>query len=960
MISLQRDRRDKSSLNQQQQEEEQEHPEEWETSHTSGSKKYGRNNKGSNNDNSNPEQEQQQQRHQNLQPSPVKKHQQSQSQSKQRTNNNRSRPRDEIGGSSSRHYSSSNTATTVNSKNASSSSRTSNSSRHGRGGGNNSSYQIHQHIDADPLPLGPQLVGEKILVGNGSSNNTPKSPTTPQQQTTRMVSVQKLLGEGGFSYVYLVQNCAADGGISPTVASSAASSENKECGGAAADALVLKVTSIHSRAQREIAEREAALLRKLSHPSIVKLYDVCYRYRKPPSNNITSSSNSGSNSNTYPHNSGDNDNNNDTNSKQSNSRDRKQRNKSRSPSRRGRNKDDNSGQSSSISHTPTSRPQHMILMEYCENGHALEHIASLRNLDFSSNLSANSAHNYMPLNTLIVSFGQICNAVSYLHAQKPPIVHRDLKLENFLLTQSGSIYKLCDFGSAVFGHVPLETSAQRNAAEEVIQRTTTQMYRAPEMVDLYMKNKLTPKTDVWALGCCLYMMAFQQNCFEEGSNLAILSNNYKVPQSPEVAARLVAESVASNGGIHAVGSTGSAGLGGMNNAGGNVNHHTGAMGAVNIYGDGLVELIERMLTSDADYRADMAEVILCLSALYTDRPLPERKKKPPTPQPNSSSFNNGRSSNNSAGVTRGAYRTDGQGIVARNDDAHFNLSKNTNRKAEGKKLKPNSAAARRRAAALAAAGATHNNGETTTGSTSKSKSTKPSNTAAALTTAPPPPLNTVLSSESNHQQQKQQPPSLRTSILTHTAATASYSHSPSIMTRKTQNDIVSAAKKALTCTTSLYDPLPCTTTTDQKPTTKISSRNHNNNSHTQSDTTPLEFDAFPLDSSSFHMASFDAFSPSNQTAAEEMENNDGSDIFSQMQNPFHSSVNIETSDSIDPFNFDSIHQATPSRNQQQLHQEGDEQKQQNSPKEKKLIGNTNAIIPKAVKKKRMFFSNSRV
>jgi len=52
---------------------------------------------------------------------------------------------------------------------------------------------------------------------------------------------------------------------------------------------------------------------------------------------------------------------------------------------------------------------------------------------------------------------------------------------------------LCDFGSAVFGHVDLRTSRARNEAEEVIEKTTTQMFRSPEMVDLYMSKKLTQR-----------------------------------------------------------------------------------------------------------------------------------------------------------------------------------------------------------------------------------------------------------------------------------------------------------------------------------------------------------------------------------------------------------------------------------------------------------------------------------
>jgi cyclin G-associated kinase len=38
-------------------------------------------------------------------------------------------------------------------------------------------------------------------------------------------------------------------------------------------------------------------------------------------------------------------------------------------------------------------------------------------------------------------------AIEHLHQLSPPMIHRDVKLENFLFARDGSI-KLCDFGSA--------------------------------------------------------------------------------------------------------------------------------------------------------------------------------------------------------------------------------------------------------------------------------------------------------------------------------------------------------------------------------------------------------------------------------------------------------------------------------------------------------------------------------
>lgn len=44
-------------------------------------------------------------------------------------------------------------------------------------------------------------------------------------------------------------------------------------------------------------------------------------------------------------------------------------------------------------------------------------------------------------------FYQVCKAVSHIHSQVPPIIHRDLKIENLLISAESTI-KLCDFGSA--------------------------------------------------------------------------------------------------------------------------------------------------------------------------------------------------------------------------------------------------------------------------------------------------------------------------------------------------------------------------------------------------------------------------------------------------------------------------------------------------------------------------------
>ncbi|KAM6105772.1 cyclin-G-associated kinase [Pterocles gutturalis] len=135
--------------------------------------------------------------------------------------------------------------------------------------------------------------------------------------------------------------------------------------------------------------------------------------------------------------------------------------------------------------------------------------------------------------TLLKIFYQTCRAVQHMHKQKPPIIHRDLKVENLLISNQGTI-KLCDFGSATtIAYYPdYNWSAQKRAlVEEEITRNTTPMYRTPEMVDLYSNFPIGEKQDIWALGCILYLLCFRQHPFEDGAKLRIVNGKYVIPQN---------------------------------------------------------------------------------------------------------------------------------------------------------------------------------------------------------------------------------------------------------------------------------------------------------------------------------------------------------------------------------------------------------------------------------------------
>ena len=164
----------------------------------------------------------------------------------------------------------------------------------------------------------------------------------------------------------------------------------------------------------------------------------------------------------------------------------------------------------------------LLLLEFYPGGHLLDRL-----------LARNGQTLAQPAALKI--FGQLCLALKPMHENDPPVTHRDLKLENILFGADGNL-RLCDFGSCVVGPVYVNSQEARADADEVIQKTTTQMYRSPELVDLYMRDVLTEKSDIWALGCIFYALCFLKHLFQDAGNLGISNGLSKMPDNKDVSA----------------------------------------------------------------------------------------------------------------------------------------------------------------------------------------------------------------------------------------------------------------------------------------------------------------------------------------------------------------------------------------------------------------------------------------
>ena len=135
----------------------------------------------------------------------------------------------------------------------------------------------------------------------------------------------------------------------------------------------------------------------------------------------------------------------------------------------------------------------------------------------------------IPEEDAILIGAAVCDALTYLHSRKPPVLHRDIKPGNIKITPNGQVF-LVDFGLAklVQGSQTTTTGA----------RAMTPGYSPPEQ---YGTARTDPRSDVYSLGATLY--AALSGVIPEDGLARVMDNLTLTPirkNNPKVSKRLAA------------------------------------------------------------------------------------------------------------------------------------------------------------------------------------------------------------------------------------------------------------------------------------------------------------------------------------------------------------------------------------------------------------------------------------
>lgn len=114
--------------------------------------------------------------------------------------------------------------------------------------------------------------------------------------------------------------------------------------------------------------------------------------------------------------------------------------------------------------------------------------------------------------------------------------HRDIKPGNIMIDDNGTRPILMDLGSLAPSPTPITSRALALQVQDQAAEHSTMPYRAPELFDVKTGTVIDTKVDIWSLGCTLYACLVGKSPFEARSeetggslSLCVLGGDWRFP-----------------------------------------------------------------------------------------------------------------------------------------------------------------------------------------------------------------------------------------------------------------------------------------------------------------------------------------------------------------------------------------------------------------------------------------------
>lgn len=186
--------------------------------------------------------------------------------------------------------------------------------------------------------------------------------------------------------------------------------------------------------------------------------------------------------------------------------------------------------------------------------------------------------------------------------------HRDIKPGNIMIDDTGSAPILMDLGSIAVSPIPITSRSLAIATQDTAAEHSTMPYRAPELFDVKTGTVIDTKVDIWSMGCTLYACLvgkspFEMRSDETGGSLSIcvLGGDWRFPDEGPGGTKRKAPVRRTN--------TGMGQSGGANGAAEDL-----------VISDSIKEVVRKCLSVEPSERPDIDELIKMVETVVDELP----------------------------------------------------------------------------------------------------------------------------------------------------------------------------------------------------------------------------------------------------------------------------------------------------------------------------------------------------